>query len=257
MRIAAMLLLILLSGAVAPLAACEFVAWFLRMKRRWRVYRVPFGIGMIVAVVLVAAELRLSLTMEQIVDTPRHALELAFLLGALPEEVLKLVGFLVWIKAGGGGDPRARLVGAVAVAMGFDIIETWLQLYPWSGQLGLWLAMLAQRVVLAAPMSAVGGFVVGAWSAATQETRGFVFARNLAFGCVAAIVAHGVWDGSVFVAVGQLRAQDVSGALTVLVPGLIAALLIGAAAIAGGVRVGGGLRRLRDDRRGGDADDRS
>lgn len=252
-----MLLLILISGAVAPLAACEFVAWFLRVKRRWRVYRAPFGIGMIVAVVLVAAELRLSLTMEQIVDTPRHALELAFLLGALPEEVLKLAGFIVWLKAGGGVDLRARLVGAVAVAMGFDIIETWLELYPWLGQLGLMLAMLAQRVVLAAPMSAVGGFVVGAWSAATQEARGFVFARNLAFGCVAAIVAHGIWDSSVFVAVGKLRAQDISGALTILVPGLAVALLIGAAAIAGGLQVGGGLKRLREGGRAGDADDRS
>jgi hypothetical protein len=248
-----MVLLILLSGAAAPLAACEFVAWFVRLKRRWRLYVVPFGIGIIVAVLLVAAELPLPLTMAEITDTPRHAIAFAFLLGALPEEVLKLLGFLVWLRAGGGGDPRARLVGAVAVAMGLDMIETWLQLWQWAGRVDLWLALLAQRVVLAAPMSAIGGVVVGVWSAATDEARGAKFTRNLAIGWLAAVLAHGVWDGSVFAAVGRLNARDVASALAVMVPGLLGAVAIGAAAIIAGLGRAGGMRRLR----GGDADDRS
>ncbi|HXQ54081.1 MAG TPA: PrsW family glutamic-type intramembrane protease [Stellaceae bacterium] len=248
-----MLLLILLSGAAAPLASCELVAWLLRLRHRWRVYRVPFGIGLVVAVILVTAETRLDPSLMAIGGTPQRALALAFLLGALPEELLKLLGFLVWLWAGGGGDPRHRLVGAVAVAMGFDMIETWLQLWQWADRPELWLAMLAQRALLAAPMSAVGGFVVGVWSAATPEARGGTFARNLGIGWLAAVLAHGVWDGSVFVALGRLGAQDAAGAAAAAVPGLLGAAAIGGSAIVVGLRRAGGMRRLRE----GETDDRS
>jgi len=242
-----MLLLILLAGAVAPVAACEIVGAILRLRfsRRCRAYRAPFAAGLVVAALLVLAETRLDIAPESIGDTPEHALALAFFVGALPEEGLKLVGFLAWLWGAGGAAPRLRLLGAVAVAMGFDTIETWLQLWQWSDRTGLWLAMLVQRALLAAPMTALGGFVVGVWAAVTDEARGSAFARNLNLGFVAALVAHGIWDSSVFIAVGRLRAQDAAGAASLMVPGLLSAAAIGALAIIAGLRRAGGLARLR------------
>ncbi|MHA1565044.1 MAG: PrsW family intramembrane metalloprotease [Alphaproteobacteria bacterium] len=165
-----MLMVMLQTGAaLAPLA---LVLLYFSTHPVWRSIReavwVAFGLGVVVAIPIAAAEYLVALPFQGLVSGPVFSAVKAFAIAAIPEETGKLLilVFLV-MRHEDFSRPVQAIALATAVSLGFAAIENVLYVLDASD----WAATALARSLTALPMHAATGLVMGHFACLTVSAK--------------------------------------------------------------------------------------
>lgn len=196
-----------LLAAVSAIAPALALLLYFAGSASWRHLRelvwIGFGLGFAAAIPIAGVAGLYTPFIETIETVRLHALAVAFLGAAVPEEVGKfLVVFYFMLRHEDMRQPLDALVLSVMVSLGFATIEN---LYYVFGAEN-WTETAMLRAVTAVPMHATVGVIMGYFAAryATPQTPG----RHWLIAMLAVpTVLHGLYDYPVF-AVQQVMVAD-------------------------------------------------
>ncbi len=224
-----------IAGAVlAPLLA-TMLAYAMGGPGERRDYEglVPFGIASaIVAMAIHFISGRVWPPQTDAVANPIWpAITRAFVRAALVEEGIKISAFLLWLRMARRPQPRDALFAAVAIAMTFAAMENFNFLLRDVSHVEPLLRDAAIRSLLSTPSAAADPFVVGIWAAVGIAEKGRVVVARVLTGLAFAILAHGVWDASAFLAApffptGDASSWSAAPAWTFVAGGMLASISI-------------------------------
>lgn len=196
-----------LLAAVSAIAPALAILLYFAGSRSWRHLRelvwIGFGLGFVAAIPIAGIAGLYTPAILAIEPVRLHALAVAFLGAAIPEEVGKfLVVFYFMLRHEDMRQPLDALVLSVLVSLGFATIEN---LYYVFGAEN-WTETAMLRAVTAVPMHATVGVIMG-YFAARYATPQITSRYWLIAMLVVPTILHGLYDYPVF-AVQQVMATD-------------------------------------------------
>lgn len=162
-----------------------------------------FVAGMVLTVPMGVAEYALG----KVIGTPTSSVAAGlmngFVLAAIPEEVIRALLLVYWVRrARGFADPKWIIGGSVALAMGQVAVENTAWIYLHTHDVAQQFHIFMTRTLLSVPTLGVCGLVAGvatAWAYGRSEN----WMRSLGSGLLLAVVVHGIFDSAVFIASGR------------------------------------------------------
>ena len=154
-----------------------------------------FLLGLLATIPVVLLDLALEALRPASLSLLRGALYEAFVLAAIPEELLKLAVILRYsIRQASFNEPMDGIVYGATAALGFAFLEN--ALYVAQGGL----VVAALRSVTAVPMHAAAGAILGHFAARSRFARGGRL--EACKGLAAAVTLHGLYDFAALGAAG-------------------------------------------------------